>query len=110
MSTSPIKKPLMRSKSLAPGALRGGRGRNGAESKYPCSSPVNKGLHFAISSGQREAASSRNGSSSSTASTPHIIAMVGLPARGKTYISKKLNRYLNWIGVDTMVTYNNAIL
>jgi len=27
--------------------------------------------------------------------------MVGLPARGKTYISKKLSRYLNWIGINT---------
>uniref|UniRef100_A0A8C6UDM9 6-phosphofructo-2-kinase/fructose-2,6-biphosphatase 3 n=1 Tax=Neogobius melanostomus TaxID=47308 RepID=A0A8C6UDM9_9GOBI len=29
--------------------------------------------------------------------------MVGLPARGKTYISKKLTRYLNWIGMPTKV-------
>jgi signal recognition particle GTPase len=29
--------------------------------------------------------------------------MVGLPARGKTYISKKLARYLNWIGIKTKV-------
>ena len=29
------------------------------------------------------------------------IALVGLPARGKTYISRKLARYLNWIGVST---------
>lgn len=36
---------------------------------------------------------------------PHVIAMVGLPARGKTYISKKLARYLNWIGIFTRV-YN----
>ncbi|CAG7723556.1 unnamed protein product [Allacma fusca] len=35
--------------------------------------------------------------------TPHIIAMVGLPARGKTYIAKKLSRYLNWIGINTRV-------
>eukprot|EP00092_Neocalanus_flemingeri_P010654 GFUD01011476.1.p1 GENE.GFUD01011476.1~~GFUD01011476.1.p1 ORF type:complete len:460 (-),score=98.97 GFUD01011476.1:95-1474(-) len=35
--------------------------------------------------------------------TPHVICMVGLPARGKTYISKKLARYLNWIGVTTRV-------
>ncbi|XP_028128952.1 6-phosphofructo-2-kinase/fructose-2,6-bisphosphatase isoform X2 [Diabrotica virgifera virgifera] len=35
--------------------------------------------------------------------TPHVIAMVGLPARGKTYISKKLSRYLNWIGINTRV-------
>lgn len=37
--------------------------------------------------------------------SPHVIAMVGLPARGKTYISKKLARYLNWIGIFTKV-YN----
>lgn len=29
--------------------------------------------------------------------------MVGLPARGKTYIAKKLTRYLKWIGVTTRV-------
>ena len=35
--------------------------------------------------------------------TPHVICMVGLPARGKTYIAKKLARYLNWIGISTKV-------
>ncbi|KAJ0036381.1 hypothetical protein NQD34_005058 [Periophthalmus magnuspinnatus] len=35
--------------------------------------------------------------------SPTMIVMVGLPARGKTYISKKLTRYLNWIGVSTKV-------
>ncbi|XP_013380460.1 6-phosphofructo-2-kinase/fructose-2,6-bisphosphatase 3 [Lingula anatina] len=34
---------------------------------------------------------------------PHIIVMVGLPARGKTYMGKKLARYLNWIGINTKV-------
>jgi len=43
------------------------------------------------------------GVKSSSTSTPHIIVMVGLPARGKTYISKKLSRYLNWIGMNTKV-------
>jgi hypothetical protein len=38
--------------------------------------------------------------------SPHVIAMVGLPARGKTYISKKLSRYLNWIGINTRGLYN----
>lgn len=33
--------------------------------------------------------------------TPSVIVMVGLPARGKTYMAKKLTRYLNWVGVDT---------
>ncbi|XP_069169402.1 6-phosphofructo-2-kinase/fructose-2,6-bisphosphatase isoform X3 [Procambarus clarkii] len=34
---------------------------------------------------------------------PHVIVMVGLPARGKTYMAKKLTRYLNWIGIKTRV-------
>ncbi|XP_039222006.1 6-phosphofructo-2-kinase/fructose-2,6-bisphosphatase 1 isoform X6 [Crotalus tigris] len=33
-----------------------------------------------------------------------MVIMVGLPARGKTYISKKLTRYLNWIGIPTKVS------
>jgi signal recognition particle GTPase len=33
--------------------------------------------------------------------TPTVIAMAGLPARGKTYISRKLARYLHWIGIKT---------
>lgn len=33
--------------------------------------------------------------------SPTLIVMIGLPARGKTYVSKKLTRYLNWIGVPT---------
>lgn len=32
---------------------------------------------------------------------PCAIVMVGLPARGKTYMAKKLAHYLNWIGIDT---------
>ena len=29
-----------------------------------------------------------------------ILAMVGLPARGKTYIARKLYRHLSWIGYN----------
>ncbi len=34
-----------------------------------------------------------------------IIAMVGLPARGKSYIARKLARYLHWAGLKAKV-YN----
>ena len=43
---------------------------------------------------------------------PCVIVMVGLPARGKTYMAKKLTRYLNWIGIDTRgksLKYRGAI-
>ena len=36
-----------------------------------------------------------------SANVPTCFVMVGLPARGKTYMSKKLTRYLNWIGFKT---------
>jgi len=42
-------------------------------------------------------------SRTSMGSAGQVIVMVGLPARGKTYIAKKLTRYLNWIGVNTKV-------
>jgi len=45
----------------------------------------------------------RVGERTNYVNTPHVIAMVGLPARGKTYIAKKLSRYLNWIGINTKV-------
>ena len=36
---------------------------------------------------------------------PTVITLVGLPARGKTYMAKKLGRYLNWIGINTKGYY-----
>uniref|UniRef100_A0A1B6CPW8 6-phosphofructo-2-kinase domain-containing protein n=1 Tax=Clastoptera arizonana TaxID=38151 RepID=A0A1B6CPW8_9HEMI len=45
----------------------------------------------------------RIGERANYVNSPHVIAMVGLPARGKTYISSKLSRYLNWIGINTKV-------
>ncbi|CBY32485.1 unnamed protein product [Oikopleura dioica] len=35
--------------------------------------------------------------------TPTIVALVGLPARGKTYIGNRLSRYLNWVGTNCRV-------
>lgn len=32
-----------------------------------------------------------------------VIVLVGLPARGKSYIARKLCRYLNWLQYDTKV-------
>lgn len=34
---------------------------------------------------------------------PNMIVMVGLPARGKTYMSNRLARYLNWVGIESRV-------
>ncbi|MBX3184385.1 MAG: 6-phosphofructo-2-kinase/fructose-2,6-bisphosphatase [Polyangiaceae bacterium] len=36
--------------------------------------------------------------------TPRLaVVMVGLPARGKTYIARKISRYLSWLGYQTRV-------
>ena len=32
-----------------------------------------------------------------------VIVMVGLPARGKSYITKKMTRYLNWLQYDVKI-------
>jgi hypothetical protein len=32
-----------------------------------------------------------------------VLAMVGLPARGKSYTAKKLARWLTWLGLRTRV-------
>jgi 6-phosphofructo-2-kinase/fructose-2,6-biphosphatase 2/6-phosphofructo-2-kinase/fructose-2,6-biphosphatase 4 len=37
-----------------------------------------------------------------------VIGMVGLPARGKSYLSRKIARYLNWVGMKSKV-FNNGL-
>ena len=34
---------------------------------------------------------------------PMVLVMVGLPARGKTYLARKLSNYLSWLGYATRV-------
>ncbi|XP_066524393.1 6-phosphofructo-2-kinase/fructose-2,6-bisphosphatase 3 isoform X1 [Hoplias malabaricus] len=45
----------------------------------------------------------KSGGGPHLANPPTVIVMVGLPARGKTYMSRKLTRYLNWVGMPTKV-------
>ncbi|CAI4225855.1 unnamed protein product [Auanema sp. JU1783] len=52
---------------------------------------------------KRKVAHCSEGGFSDQVRVPNVIVMVGLPARGKTYISKKLCRYLKWIGLKTKV-------
>ena len=35
--------------------------------------------------------------------TPYVIIMVGLPGRGKSYVSRRLERWLNWKGLKTKI-------
>lgn len=42
--------------------------------------------------------------------TKLALYLVGLPARGKSYIVKKLRRYLNWLQYETKVEYNGMQL
>ena len=37
------------------------------------------------------------------------VFLVGLPARGKSYIVKKLRRYLNWLQYETKVKEKKRI-
>ena len=52
-----------------------------------------------MSKQQSRKVSTRHGTWNRT--VPHVIAMVGMPARGKTYIGTKLARYLRWCGLNT---------
>lgn len=40
--------------------------------------------------------------------TKLIVILVGLPARGKSFISKKLNRYSTWVGHCYTVLYRRS--
>ena len=71
-------------------------------------SMIKFGYHLAVPLARRSQGGGSSGGGGgetqrSSSSTPHVIALVGLPARGKTYIARKLSRYLNWIGINTKV-------
>ncbi|XP_074597769.1 6-phosphofructo-2-kinase/fructose-2,6-bisphosphatase-like isoform X3 [Brevipalpus obovatus] len=69
----------------------------------PCTSPQHKPTRKISQSSGAKPFPIRGDRTTNWVNLPHVIAMVGLPARGKTYIAKKLTRYLNWIGIKTRV-------
>ncbi len=82
-----------------------GGGINGPPAHY-CGkrkySMVKFGYHLAVPLAKRTGGTANQ--QGGDGATRNVIALVGLPARGKTYISKKLSRYLNWIGINTRVS------
>eukprot|EP00124_Ichthyophonus_hoferi_P001387 Ihof_evm12s70 gene=Ihof_evmTU12s70 len=44
-----------------------------------------------------------NADSKCTPTRPLLVVMVGLPARGKSFLSKKTTNYLNWKGIRTRI-------
>ncbi len=40
--------------------------------------------------------------------TKLVIVMVGLPARGKSYISMKIARFFNWLGTNSKI-FNQGV-
>uniref|UniRef100_A0A8C9W1K3 6-phosphofructo-2-kinase/fructose-2,6-biphosphatase 3 n=1 Tax=Scleropages formosus TaxID=113540 RepID=A0A8C9W1K3_SCLFO len=56
----------------------------------------------------KAAVSRRSSGNPHLTNAPTLIVMMGLPARGKTYMAKKLTRYLNWIGLPTKGTAHHV--
>ena len=53
--------------------------------------------------GQTISKSSPDGSPSYTGADRLVVVMIGLPARGKSYLSGKMVRYLNWLQINAKI-------
>lgn len=53
--------------------------------------------------GQTITKSSPNGSPSYSGGDRLVVVMIGLPARGKSYLSSKMVRYLNWLQINAKI-------
>ncbi|XP_012616151.1 6-phosphofructo-2-kinase/fructose-2,6-bisphosphatase 2 isoform X2 [Microcebus murinus] len=72
-------------------------------SRNPASSPEQNNNSYQTKTSNLRTSEKKCSWASYMTNSPTLIVMIGLPARGKTYVSKKLTRYLNWIGVPTKV-------
>lgn len=59
--------------------------------------------HSSVHSSARSISLSGEVGTKDDVSAKLIIVMVGLPARGKSYVTKKLCRYLNWLQHETKI-------
>uniref|UniRef100_A0A8V0X018 6-phosphofructo-2-kinase/fructose-2,6-biphosphatase 1 n=1 Tax=Gallus gallus TaxID=9031 RepID=A0A8V0X018_CHICK len=94
-----------RRRALIGGAIKRGKVIGGTEGRW---AGIGEGIHeeSRAEPGGAECGRSRKDESATVpqfTNCPTMVILVGLPARGKTYISRKLTRYLNWIGMPTRV-------
>ncbi|KAG2179629.1 hypothetical protein INT44_006477, partial [Umbelopsis vinacea] len=83
------------------------------QAAYPSSSPPNAETHHTSTYSARPSVGLDVPGAVQTREPPDpserqldsklVVVMVGLPARGKSYIVKKLRRYLNWLQYETRV-------
>ncbi|KAI9283664.1 6-phosphofructo-2-kinase-domain-containing protein [Umbelopsis sp. AD052] len=83
------------------------------QAAYPSSSPPNAETHHTSTYSARPSVGLDVPGAVQTREPPDpserqldsklVVVMVGLPARGKSYIVKKLRRYLNWLQYETRI-------